>query len=146
MNLQVKSHAIENNGNERKCRYFDLNSPDDLSFTKIIGGRIDNETSRNWNDLLRIMVKQLILAGKSINDIVNITSLNIEAGNSSKKNGFCQIDDIPYSLQNVSASRGGRAILLLAKKYGKRVEIEYTWAYQLDKAAFPNEYGKIINN
>ncbi len=141
---KAKTASI-NNENEKKYRYFDINSPDDLRFTKIITGRIDNETSNNWNDLVRIIVKQLILAGNPIKELTNIASLNIEEGNLSN-NGFCKIEGTPYSLQNVSASRGGVTILLLAKKYDKRLEIEYTWAYQLHKAAYPNEYGKIINN
>lgn len=139
------NHSTSNSENERKHRYFNIDSPDDLRFTKIIVGRIDNENSTNWNELVRFIVRQLILTNKSVSDIRTVSGLNIEEGNSID-NGFCKIEGTSYSLQNVSASRAGQTIMLLAKKYNKQVEIEYTWAHQLHKAAYPNEFGKIVNS
>lgn len=140
---EIKSILINSNTTERAYRHFDIHRPDDLAFTKIIVGHIDNENSNNWNELLRILVKQLIQSGKPVKEIKSI-GLNIEEGNFSKDTGFCLIENTPYSLQNVDANRGGRAILLLAKKYNKQIEIEFTWRDN-PKAAFPNEYGRMVN-
>lgn len=140
---EIKSKSLIVDGTNEKFHVYNINSPYDLAFTKIIEGRIENVTAKNWISLIHILLKKLILEDRPVNDIKKISNLNIVKGNLSE-NGFCLIEGTSYSIQGVSANRGAQAILLLAKEYDKKIEIDFIWR---DKqgAAFPNQNGKIIN-
>lgn len=132
---------VENN--QIQYRNYELNAPFTLNFTKVVEGQIENEFAKSWNPLLNILIKQLILTGKPIADIKNIAGVNIQSGNLND-NGFVPIESTNYSLQNVDGHKAGKGILSLAKKYNKRVDIKFIWRDK-PNAAFPNEYGRIMN-
>ena len=129
--------------NEKDFRTYSVNSKPDLRFTKIKFGKIENELAKNWQKLLRILLKHIILKGVTIQDIRKKFVLNLENGTPKERN-FYTIPDTNYSLQNVSASVAGEAIVKLADSYNIKVEINFVWLNKPDKAAFPNEQGKLI--
>lgn len=134
----------QNNGiRDSEVKIYSLSKPYKLNFSKIIKGNIENVEANNWQNLLRLITTVLLNKRVSSDEITRNSPLNVKFGNTDE-NGFHPIPGTDYSLQNVDANIAGKAILLLAKKYNIKVEIEFVWRNN-PKAFFPNGHGKIIN-
>jgi hypothetical protein len=83
--------------------------------------------------------------GISIDEIRRTSTMNIQDKDSDVDKSFNVIEGTAYALQKLDAPTSAKAISILAKRYNIKVDIEFYWLNE-EKAAFPNEYGKIINN
>jgi len=145
--IKIEKPAISiktKNTNSTFKKRYTISKPYELSFTKITSGEIDGEYANNWQKLLRIIIRKQIEAGMSIEEIKQITSLNIQNGNISG-NGFYLIPNTNYSIQNVDANRAGASILNLAIKSNTKLNIQFFWRDKPGQAAFPNEQCEMIN-
>ena len=145
--IKNEKPTILNEPNDTKSmskKRYSISNQYELSFTKITSGEIDGEYANNWQKLLRIIIRKQIKNGMQIDEIKNITSLNIQKGDISG-NGFYLIPDTNYSIQNVDANRAGASILKLAIKSNIKLNIQFFWRDKPGQAAFPNEQCEMIN-
>lgn len=127
---------------DEEVKYYSLEKPLDLRFTFIKTGLIEHYQGNNWNALLKLVIQEIYKRGLAqMIDLGIPYGLNIRSGDFFK-NGFQKILDLDYSIQNVDATKAGKAIYQLAKKYKININIEFEWSAD-PKSQYPNRKGII---
>ena len=121
---------------------YDPAQPPSLAFTTLVTARFANDSATNWNDLLRIAVRNTLASGQSKQDIQRMTSINIQEGVVIDK-GYSPLSGTDISVQGLTADESWQNALKLAKKLGCSIEAQFRWRIN-EKASHPGESG-ILN-
>jgi len=109
------------------------NTIEDLRFTKIIQGKIENRYLSSWSELLRYALKLGLDKGHSLDELKSLTSLKLKPG-LVRDDGYRPVLDTKISMQDVPASRAAISLRKLAQKLKLRLYVEYEWGEQSPKA------------
>ncbi len=136
-NISTNQKQSNFQGNTLSTEYDPLQPPS-LDRTNIKASFAE-ETATNWNQLLRIAVKVALDAGLTKQDIQRIGNMNIQDGNLKDK-GFTPITGANLSVQGQPSGQAWQNTLMLARKAGCRVLVEFQWKDD-EKAAYPGKHG-----
>lgn len=101
-------------------------STEDMRFTKILEGRIEQNKSTVWSDLLRYALKYAMDNGMTLDKLMSITTLQLKPGISFEQ-GFRPIPGDKISMQGVSATKATTNLKNLAQKLKFYLYIEFEW-------------------
>jgi hypothetical protein len=101
-------------------------SSDDMRFTKILQGRIEQYNSNSWNDLLRHALKFAIEKGLTLDELKHITNLNLQSGLYYDK-GRRPIPGKKISMTDVAATKAAINLKKLAQKLNLSLFVEFEW-------------------
>ncbi len=103
-----------------------FSTADDLRFTKILYGRLEDFDSNSWNELLRYALKLALDKGLSLSELSNLTNLNIKQGIHNER-GFRPVRGNKISMQEVPATKAANNLRKLAQKLKLRLFVEFEW-------------------
>jgi hypothetical protein len=97
-----------------------------VSFTQILEGDIGGKKASDWNKLVRIAINLADSYKLRVDEIVEITGLNLISG-SSTDNGFHPVDGCLLSVQSVDANKAARALIAIARRINVRLFVKVRW-------------------
>lgn len=118
---------------------YDPFRPPPLSFTTKFIATFAGVNVTNWNDLLRVAVRNAVVAGQTIQDIKCTASINIQEQEITG-NGFSPLLGLNLSIQGQSADQAWQNALKLAQSLRQTIEVKFCWS-ENKKAAHPGEIG-----
>ena len=101
-------------------------STKDMRWTKILEGRVEQNKSTGWSELVRYALKYAIDTGMTLDELNFTTNLNLKRGSSFEK-GFIPIPGGKISMQQVSATKATINLKTLAQKLKFYLYIEFEW-------------------
>ena len=131
--------ALSNSQDSREQSEYDPAKPPSLAFTTLITARFGDDTATNWNDLLRVAVRNALALGQTRQDIQRMTSINVQDGTITEK-GYSPLSGTDISVQGLTADESWQNTLKLAKRLGCVVEVHFCWR-QNEKASYPGQSG-----
>jgi len=120
---------------------YDPFRPPPLSFTTKFTATFAGVNAANWNDLLRVAVRNAVAAGQTIRDIKNTATINIQEQEITA-NGFSPLMGLNLSIQGQSADQAWQNALKLAQSLRQPIEVKFNWSDN-KKAAHPGEIGTL---
>lgn len=115
----------------------DPQNPPSFDHTKILQGSVNSRPCKHWNEFIRTALQILIEENKDVDTIRTVTKLNIKEGLHTDA-GFCPIQKVNYSVQNISANAVFRSLVRLTSHYQLKVFAEFEWR-ENPGAAFPGK-------
>lgn len=119
----------------------DPKNPPDLSHTKILMGRVNNEIVKNWNHLSKKIHEVAYDRLGSFESLVKVTQANIVKGERGDK-GFRYISRINLSIQGENANKIWINTMHLARQIGIPIKLNIEWRNK-SKAAHPGKRAKL---
>jgi hypothetical protein len=99
---------------------------EDFRFTKILLGRVEKDTSKSWNQLLRIAIKYALDKGLKLDDVYSLVNVNIKSG-LHYEHGFRPIPGKNYSMQDVESTKAAINLKKLVQKTKLSLYVEFEW-------------------
>jgi predicted type IV restriction endonuclease len=115
---------------------------EDFRFTKILLGKIEKDSSKSWNQLLRIAIKYALNKGLKLYEINSIINANIKSGHY-YEHGYKPVPDKNYSMQDLDATKAANNLKKLAQKVGLSLYVEFEWR---DKSPNAGKKGRVKIN
>ncbi len=103
-----------------------IDSYEDMRFTKIIKGKIEQYNSNSWNDLLRNTLKYAMEKGLTLDDLKSLTNLHLESGLHYDK-GRKPVPGKNISMTDVEATKAAINLKKLAQKLNLSLFVEFEW-------------------
>uniref|UniRef100_A0A832G908 Restriction endonuclease type I HsdR N-terminal domain-containing protein n=1 Tax=Ignavibacterium album TaxID=591197 RepID=A0A832G908_9BACT len=122
----IEQPNVENKVTEKSRPIQHYDNAEDFRFTKILLGRVEKDTSKSWNQLLRIAIKYSLDKGMTLDDLYNIINVNIKSG-LFYEHGFRPIPDKNYSMQDVESTKAAINLKKLVQKSKLSLYVEFEW-------------------
>lgn len=116
-----------------------LESVDDLTYTKILDGKFNNESSASWRTLLKTGLKIAFERGIHLDVLKNELNANFKPG-LLKKDGYRPVEGTNFSLQGQDANNTLMNIFKLAKLLHCPFSVLFEWQ---EKGKYPSKQGLI---
>jgi hypothetical protein len=114
-------------------------NPGDVTYTKIIAGKICDEYASHWNELVEIGVRHAIQRGFTVAELNRRLTVNLQPGAYDKK-GYRLIEGTQVSMQRIDANKAGKNLFRLAKLLKSELFIDLEWQ---EKSRFAGQRGLI---
>ncbi|MEO8399498.1 MAG: hypothetical protein ABI550_06755 [Ignavibacteriaceae bacterium] len=120
----------------------DIFNPPSLSFTKIIDSQIENESSKNWSNLIRSALRVAINRGLDLNQLRQITTLALKP-ELYLEDGYKYDPTISISYQERDANKSFENVVKILKHLSIGFQMRIYWRNR-EGSQYPGKYG-IIN-
>jgi hypothetical protein len=122
----IEQPIIEKKDNEKSKTIQHYENAEDLRFTKILLGRVEQATSKSWNELLKYAIKYALDKGMKLDDLNRIINVNIKSG-LVYEHGFKPIPGKNYSMQDVESTKAAINLKKLVQKANLSLYVEFEW-------------------
>lgn len=117
----------------------DVNNPSDLTHTKVWEGHFNNETVRNWRELISVAHRDALTKLGSFSELHKLSISNIVEG-IKEESGFKPIDGTNISIQGANANSSWDSALIIAKRLNVPLRMKFKWRNKKG-ASHPNKTG-----